>query len=72
MLKLLQAFDPIFWLHHANVDRLLSLWRAMNPDVWVTPGRNRDGTMGIAPEAHINKETRKSIQKFRGLILCDI
>ncbi|XP_006459626.1 tyrosinase [Agaricus bisporus var. bisporus H97] len=51
------AFDPIFWLHHTNVDRLLSLWKAINPDVWVTSGRNRDGTMGIAPNAQINDET---------------
>jgi len=32
------AFDPIFWFHHSNVDRLLSLWQAMNPGDWVTPG----------------------------------
>jgi len=35
------AFDPIFWFHHANVDRLVSLWQAMNPGVWVTPGRTQ-------------------------------
>ncbi|KAF7324006.1 Photo-regulated tyrosinase [Mycena kentingensis (nom. inval.)] len=32
------AFDPIFWLHHANVDRMLSLWSALHPNVWVSPG----------------------------------
>ncbi|KJX93717.1 tyrosinase precursor like protein [Zymoseptoria brevis] len=26
------AFDPIFWLHHANVDRLLSVWQAIHKD----------------------------------------
>ncbi|KAI0396742.1 common central domain of tyrosinase-domain-containing protein [Xylariaceae sp. FL0594] len=35
------AFDPIFWLHHTNIDRLLSIWQALhddpeNPDTWVT------------------------------------
>lgn len=25
------GFDPIFWLHHCNVDRLWALWQAMNP-----------------------------------------
>ncbi|KAF9447414.1 tyrosinase [Macrolepiota fuliginosa MF-IS2] len=54
---LFAAFDPIFWLHHANVDRLLSLWQALNPDVWVTPGLNRDGTMGIAPNTEVTKTT---------------
>ncbi|KAI0687171.1 hypothetical protein BC835DRAFT_1309269 [Cytidiella melzeri] len=31
------AFDPIFWMHHANVDRLLALWQAIHPKVWVSP-----------------------------------
>jgi tyrosinase len=25
------ALDPIFWLHHANIDRLWAVWRAMDP-----------------------------------------
>ncbi|OAG11374.1 Di-copper centre-containing protein [Paraphaeosphaeria sporulosa] len=29
------AFDPSFWLHHCNVDRLLAMWQALNPDEWV-------------------------------------
>ncbi|KAK6540852.1 hypothetical protein TWF694_008235 [Orbilia ellipsospora] len=32
------AFDPIFWLHHCNVDRLLAIWQAANPGFSVTPG----------------------------------
>jgi tyrosinase len=24
--------DPLFWLHHANVDRIWSLWQAANPN----------------------------------------
>ncbi|KAJ3565570.1 hypothetical protein NP233_g7549 [Leucocoprinus birnbaumii] len=51
------AFDPIFWLHHANVDRLLSLWHAMNPDVWVTPGENLDATMSIAADTQVTQDT---------------
>ena len=38
------AFDPIFWLHHANIDRLVSLWEALNPDSWVTPGQSGPGS----------------------------
>jgi tyrosinase len=54
------AFDPIFWLHHANVDRMLSLWQAMYPDIWVTPGENVDATMSIAPMTIVNNDTRMS------------
>ncbi|KAL7270646.1 hypothetical protein RUND412_006640 [Rhizina undulata] len=25
------GFDPIFWLHHANVDRLYAIWQTINP-----------------------------------------
>lgn len=27
------ALDPIFWLHHANIDRLWETWRRTNPDI---------------------------------------
>jgi tyrosinase len=27
------AYDPIFWAHHANVDRLFSEWQAAHPSV---------------------------------------
>ncbi|KAG8158071.1 hypothetical protein KVR01_011832 [Diaporthe batatas] len=26
------SFDPIFWLHHVNCDRLTALWQAVNPN----------------------------------------
>jgi tyrosinase len=31
------AFDPIFWLHHTNIDRIFALWQALhpNPNSWV-------------------------------------
>jgi tyrosinase len=43
------AFDPIFFLHHCNVDRLLSLWSALNPGVWVSPGIAEDGGSFTTP-----------------------
>ncbi|KAI9765696.1 MAG: hypothetical protein M1839_005401 [Geoglossum umbratile] len=24
------GFDPVFWLHHANIDRILAIWQGMN------------------------------------------
>ena len=26
------AFDPLFWLHHANVDRVFAIWQTIYPD----------------------------------------
>ncbi|KAJ7088141.1 photo-regulated tyrosinase [Mycena epipterygia] len=51
------AFDPIFFLHHCNVDRMLSLWSALNPGVWVTPGEATGGTWTIPPDAQVDKTT---------------
>ncbi|KAF2722531.1 Di-copper centre-containing protein [Polychaeton citri CBS 116435] len=28
------AFDPVFWLHHMNVDRYFALWQGINPTVY--------------------------------------
>ncbi|KAI0712434.1 photo-regulated tyrosinase [Earliella scabrosa] len=51
------GFDPIFFLHHCNVDRLLALWSALNPGVWVTESREDDGTFTIPIGAVIDKDT---------------
>ncbi|MCJ1314037.1 hypothetical protein MMC25_007717 [Agyrium rufum] len=28
------AFDPIFWLHHCNIDRIFAIWQFLNTDKW--------------------------------------
>jgi tyrosinase len=28
------AFDPIFWLHHCQVDRLFAIWQCLYPERW--------------------------------------
>lgn len=43
------AFDPIFWLHHANIDRLFAIWQALNEndantDAWVTAQSTGDSS----------------------------
>ncbi|CZT49606.1 uncharacterized protein RSE6_10479 [Rhynchosporium secalis] len=30
----LAAFDPVFWFHHCQVDRLWAFWQAFHPDEW--------------------------------------
>ncbi|PGG97210.1 hypothetical protein AJ79_09293 [Helicocarpus griseus UAMH5409] len=32
------TFDPIFWLHHCNIDRIWAIWQELNPDKWFEKG----------------------------------
>ncbi|ERF72312.1 hypothetical protein EPUS_02199 [Endocarpon pusillum Z07020] len=41
------AFDPIFWLHHTNVDRLFAMWQAINPQSYVVPTTNTVGNYAV-------------------------
>ena len=51
------AFDPIFWLLHTNVDRLLSLWSALHPGVWVSPGDAEVGSLMLEVEERVDENT---------------
>ncbi|KAK2072662.1 hypothetical protein P8C59_007000 [Phyllachora maydis] len=31
------AFDPIFFLHHAMIDRLVNMWQVLYPESWIRP-----------------------------------
>lgn len=31
------AFDPLFFLHHCNVDRIFAIWQGLHPDSWIVP-----------------------------------
>ncbi|KAF3937797.1 Tyrosinase [Dactylella cylindrospora] len=65
------SFDPIFWLHHANVDRLFAIWQAIYPNSWFDDPRSQlpdeRGTWSIGagtretprtPLAPFHKDTR--------------
>jgi tyrosinase len=46
MVSMASPNDPVFWLHHANIDRLWGVWQRFNPTVcWYLPGIG-------APEGH--------------------
>lgn len=36
------AFDPIFWMHHNNIERMLCIYQALYPDRFVEPGKKSD------------------------------
>ncbi|KAI1645927.1 Di-copper centre-containing protein [Daldinia loculata] len=42
----LAAFDPIFWLHHCNVDRMTAIWQTLHEDPWFDGSDARDEDLG--------------------------
>lgn len=44
------AQDPIFFLHHANVDRIFAIWQAIYPNSWINESQPiSTGTYDVAP-----------------------
>lgn len=35
------AFDPVFWFHHCNIDRIMAIWQATHPKRWF-PAKTRE------------------------------
>lgn len=50
------SFDPIFWLHHATVDRAFAIWQALYPNSYVEPTVDEFGTYTI-PAGSTEDET---------------
>ncbi|KAK6535582.1 hypothetical protein TWF694_002037 [Orbilia ellipsospora] len=53
----LAAFDPIFWLHHTNIDRLFAMWQSVNPDAYDLSGTAGFGTFSLSPGTEENLNT---------------
>ncbi|CAK4011381.1 tyrosinase precursor like [Lecanosticta acicola] len=45
---MLSAFDPLFWLHHCNVDRLFAMWQTINPNSYGASQQAPHSTWTIA------------------------
>ncbi|KAL9088475.1 MAG: hypothetical protein Q9165_006199 [Trypethelium subeluteriae] len=57
------SFDPIFWLHHTNIDRLFDIWQALHEDddnvnTFVTPQKAGVGDFTVAPGGEESKTTK--------------
>lgn len=48
----LSAFDPLFFMHHAMVDRLVAMWQVLNPSAWILPMQNQESSFN-APEGTV-------------------
>jgi tyrosinase len=45
------AFDPVFWFHHCNMDRIQALYQYRYPDTWVEDTAQPKGTFAVAKGA---------------------
>lgn len=51
------GFDPIFLLHHTNVDRLGAMWQAIYPSSFMTPAKEGAGTFNLVRGQTISSTT---------------
>lgn len=51
------AFDPIFWLLHVNIDRITTIWQALNPNSWVTNHSNPMATFTLDAGTYADENT---------------
>lgn len=51
------AFDPIFALHHCNIDRIIALWQSLYPSTWVRPAPQGGGTRTMPPQSIQNADS---------------
>ncbi|KAF4439226.1 tyrosinase precursor [Fusarium acutatum] len=59
------AFDPIFWLHHVQIDRLLAIWQCLNPKVWFDNGQSGDSnTAGLTASSVTDDKETDPLEPF--------
>ncbi|KAL4246234.1 hypothetical protein ABKN59_009368 [Abortiporus biennis] len=62
------GFDPLFYFHHCNIDRLYALWEHIYPDYWmgngwtdsrnhVTPFKDGDGSYQLGSKKAVTEKT---------------
>ncbi|CAG8612423.1 19345_t:CDS:2 [Gigaspora rosea] len=54
------AFNPIFFLHHCNMDRLVAIWQAINPNAWIEDDEVATFSEGTFTEEPYKKITEKT------------
>ncbi|CAG8954776.1 hypothetical protein HYFRA_00004701 [Hymenoscyphus fraxineus] len=53
MMSFTSSNDPLFYLHHAQVDRLWSMWQQQDPDVRMREYSGKDVFGGVSTVGHI-------------------
>ncbi|KAI7771846.1 hypothetical protein LZL87_006122 [Fusarium oxysporum] len=59
------AFDPIFWLHHVQIDRLLAIWQCLNPKLWFDNEQSGDSnTAGTTASSITDDKEMDPLEPF--------
>ncbi|KAF2874672.1 hypothetical protein BDV95DRAFT_296302 [Massariosphaeria phaeospora] len=51
------AYEPLFMLHHANVDRIFALWQAIHPSLWLDPSSTGQQNKFLAANTLVDATT---------------
>ncbi|CAG8665142.1 207_t:CDS:2, partial [Dentiscutata heterogama] len=57
------SFDPMFFFHHVNVDRLFALWQEIFPDGWIQQNIDFNGT--FTDEMYTTVDENTDLTPFR-------
>lgn len=58
--------DPIFWLHHAQIDRLWAIWQHQDAEARVNQVWGTETTLNIPPSANVTLDTKISFGAISG------
>lgn len=50
------AFDPIFWFHHCNMDRIVAMYQSRYPDTWIEDAPQAMGTFYVKQNSTIGAD----------------
>ena len=53
------AYDPLFWLHHVQLDRIFAMWQAIYNNSYVEPMEAIEQTFTIAVGQHLDENSRR-------------
>lgn len=51
------AFDPIFWFHHCNMDRIVAMYQSRYPDTWIEDAKQAMGTFTVEQNSTIGVDS---------------
>lgn len=51
------SYDPAFWMHHMNVDRMFALWQSLYPNSYTVNSHTAQASFAVAANTQVNGDT---------------